>query len=196
MIPTRAILDANVLFDSYLRDLLLGLALADTYVPLWSAEILEELRRALGRRYPASVDKHRQMIEVLALAFSDAAITPPRRPKASLGCHDPGDEHVLWAAMSAGATHLVTHNVSDFPQPTDPKTQPAIMSPDEFLMTLVARQPGQVHDTAVGLLRLYSRPAITISELRIIMERSRCPRFALWLEDQPLPLTVQLRDVH
>jgi predicted nucleic acid-binding protein len=181
MIPTRAILDANVLFDSYLRDLLLGLALADTYVPLWSAEILEELRRALGRRYPASVDKHGRMIEALALAFSDAAVTPPRRPKASLGCHDPGDEHVLWAAMSAGATHLVTHNVSDFPVGNRPETQPVIMSPDEFLMTLASGQPGQVRDTAVGLLSLYSRPSVTISELCRIMERSRCPQFAGWL---------------
>jgi hypothetical protein len=34
MIPTRAILDANVLFDSYLRDLFLELALADNYAPL------------------------------------------------------------------------------------------------------------------------------------------------------------------
>ena len=181
MRPTRAILDANVLFDSYLRDLFLELALADAYVPLWTAEILEELRRALGRRYPASVDKHGRMIEALSLAFSDASIIAPKRPDASLGCTDPGDEHVLWAAMSSEATHLVTHNVSDFPIANGPETQPVIMSPDEFLMTLASGQPGQVRDTAVGLLSLYSRPSVTISELCRIMERSRCPQFAGWL---------------
>ena len=182
MISARAFLDANVLFDSYLRDLFLELALADTYVPLWTAEILEELRRALGRRYPTAVDKHGRMIEGLALAFSDASVIAPKRPDASLGCTDPGDEHVLWAAMSSDATHLVTHNISDFPKASDPATrQPVITSPDEFLMTLVASQPGLVRDTAVGLPKLYSRPSVTISELCRIMDRSRCPQFARWL---------------
>jgi predicted nucleic acid-binding protein len=181
MIPTRAILDANVLFDSYLRDLFLELALADNYAPLWTAEILEELRRALGRRYPTSVDKHGRMIEALSLAFSDASVIAPKRPEGSLGCTDPGDEHVLWSAMSSEATHLVTHNISDFPIANSAENQPVIMSPDEFLMTLAARQPVQVRDTATKLLRLYSRPSLTISELCRILERSRCPQFAGWL---------------
>jgi predicted nucleic acid-binding protein len=184
MIPARAILDANVLFDSYLRDLFLECALADTYVPLWTAEILEELRRALGRRYPTSVDKHVRMIEALSLAFSDASMIAPQQPEGSLGCSDPGDEHVLWAAMSSEATHLVTHNISDFPLANSPETQPVIMSPDEFLMTLAARQQVQVRDTAAKLLRLYSRPSLTISELCRILERSRCPQFSRWLSAQ------------
>jgi len=50
MIPTRAILGANVLFDSYLRGLLLALALSETYVPLWTAEIFDAVRRALGHQ--------------------------------------------------------------------------------------------------------------------------------------------------
>lgn len=181
MIPARAILDANVLFDSYLRDLFLELALADTYVPLWTAEILDEMRRALGRRYPTSVDKHARMIEALSLAFSEASVIASQRPEGTLGCSDPGDEHVLWAAISSEATHLVTHNISDFPITNSPETQPVIMSPDEFLMTLAARQPVQVRDTAAKLLRLYARPSLTIWELCRILERSRCPQFAGWL---------------
>lgn len=50
MIPTRAILDANVLFDSYLRDLRLSLALPETYVPLWTAEIFDAVKRALAHQ--------------------------------------------------------------------------------------------------------------------------------------------------
>jgi hypothetical protein len=50
MIPTRAILDANVLFDSYLQGLLLALALPETYVPLWTSAIFDAVKRALGHQ--------------------------------------------------------------------------------------------------------------------------------------------------
>ncbi len=50
MIPTRAILDANVRFDSYLRGLLLALALPETYVKLWTAAIFDDVRRALAHQ--------------------------------------------------------------------------------------------------------------------------------------------------
>ena len=43
--PFVALLDANVLYTAYLRDLLLRLAQASVYQPRWSAEILDEVAR-------------------------------------------------------------------------------------------------------------------------------------------------------
>jgi hypothetical protein len=57
MTDARAILDANVLFDSYLRDLLLELAVAGIFEPLWTAEILDPdgFLMALTARQPNRV---------------------------------------------------------------------------------------------------------------------------------------------
>ena len=45
----RVLLDANVLFPTVLREILLGVARSGVYAPLWSARILEEWARATRR---------------------------------------------------------------------------------------------------------------------------------------------------
>jgi hypothetical protein len=42
-----AVIDANALYPSSLRDILLRLAEAELFVPLWSERIVEEMRRNL-----------------------------------------------------------------------------------------------------------------------------------------------------
>ncbi|HIC67180.1 MAG TPA: PIN domain-containing protein, partial [Paracoccus sp.] len=45
----RAVLDANILFPTILREILADLGAAGLYDPVWSARILEEWRRAAAR---------------------------------------------------------------------------------------------------------------------------------------------------
>ncbi len=52
--PIVALLDANVLYPPYLRDLLLRLAQAGVYQPRWSAEILDEVARNVKERRDAA----------------------------------------------------------------------------------------------------------------------------------------------
>lgn len=181
MTGARVILDANVLFDSYLRDLLLELAVAGIFEPLWTAEILGELHRALGLRYPSSASQHGHLIEAFDLIFPNSKVAPGPPPETSLGCSDPGDEHVLWAALATGATHLVTHNISDFPVASSAEGGLIIIGPDGFLMALTARQPNRVRHATLRILRQYSRPPVSTAELCAAMQRSRCPDFAQWL---------------
>jgi len=47
-----ALLDANVLVPYTLTDVLLRLAEAEFYRPLWSAEVLVETERTLAHMYP------------------------------------------------------------------------------------------------------------------------------------------------
>ena len=49
IVPTSALLDACVLMPINLTDVLLRLAKAGTFRPLWSAEVLDEVRRNLPR---------------------------------------------------------------------------------------------------------------------------------------------------
>ena len=48
--PDAAVLDANVLFPTVLREILSDVAQAGLFRPLWSARILEEWRRAATRQ--------------------------------------------------------------------------------------------------------------------------------------------------
>jgi hypothetical protein len=50
------VLDANVLIPNALCDLLLRLAEEDIYLPRWSAEILNEVRRNLPGVSPAAIE--------------------------------------------------------------------------------------------------------------------------------------------
>lgn len=63
---------------------------------------------------------------------------------------DPDDEHVLAAAVVAGAGALVTNNVKDFPRDKVPAAI-EVLRPAEFAANTVALSPAAAH-RAVGEL--------------------------------------------
>jgi hypothetical protein len=69
-----AFLDTCVLLKSYLCDTLLSLAEDGTFRPLWSADVLEELRRNLIKLgiNPEAVDRR---IGQMTTFFPDAQVT-------------------------------------------------------------------------------------------------------------------------
>jgi predicted nucleic acid-binding protein len=50
--PVRAVLDANVLYSAFLRDVLLQLSAANLFLPYWSERIHEEWTRNLLAHRP------------------------------------------------------------------------------------------------------------------------------------------------
>lgn len=70
--PAIIVLDANVLIPNALCDLLLRLAEEDLYVPRWSAEILDEVRRNVPGVSPAAIERR---IVFMNTAFDTAMIT-------------------------------------------------------------------------------------------------------------------------
>ncbi len=113
--PFPAFLDTCVLYPAYLCDTLLRLAEASAYRPLWSAQVLAELRRNLiDRGIPAErVDRR---IAHMARSFPDALVEGYESLIDGM-TNDSKDRHVLAAAVRANAEVLVTFNMSDFPEP-------------------------------------------------------------------------------
>ena len=73
-----ALLDTCVLYPAYLCDTLLRLAEVSAYRPLWSADILTELRRNLiARAIPA--DRVDRRITQMKRSFPDALVTAMSR---------------------------------------------------------------------------------------------------------------------
>jgi hypothetical protein len=108
-VTSRAFLDANVLVQSRVRDVLLTLADLGTYAPLWSEGVLDEVRRHL----PATMSAHdgEALFQAMRRAFPEATVVWP-------GVVDPGlhavintsDHHVIAAALWARADVLLTED--------------------------------------------------------------------------------------
>jgi predicted nucleic acid-binding protein len=130
----RVVLDTCVLFPDYLRDTLLRLAEAEIYEPLWSADILEELRRNVAAKMPEV--KAKRLVEVMAESFPHSAVTgyatlvPDMR-------NDPKDRHVLAAAVCGEAHAIVTRNLRDFPAEASEPYDIEVLSPDDSVCACV-----------------------------------------------------------
>ena len=117
-----ATLDTSVLWPSQQRDFLLSLAVEGTYRPTWSSAILDELQfheeaKLVKRGMPVAEAARRAatLIAAMRREFADAEVDGWQPLEGTFGLPDPDDEHVLAAAVIAGAGAIVTENLKDFP---------------------------------------------------------------------------------
>lgn len=104
-----ALLDAKVLVPTRIRDVLLTLAEADLYQPVWSERILDEVRRHLPETMSAAAREG--LLEAMAAAFPEAVIAAPTDLGFdSLARINAKDRHVVQAAVFADADVIVTED--------------------------------------------------------------------------------------
>jgi predicted nucleic acid-binding protein len=133
------VLDACVLYPASLRDTLLRAAERGLYMPHWSGEILEEMRRNLigeakGKMTP---DQWEHLKGAMTLAFPDAVVNGYESLVASM-TNEPKDRHVVAAAVRVHAEVIVTANLRDFPEVALAPHGIEPKSPDEFLCDLTS----------------------------------------------------------
>ena len=141
-----ALLDTNVLWPSLRRDFVLSLAVVGLYRPLWSDQILEELRYCEERKLqlrgePNAAGLALRLIEQMRLHFGDAEVTDWDR-LSPYGLPDADDEHVLAAAVRGGAGVIVTENHKDFPTRLLPDDI-EVISPAAFARDAVSVDPAR-----------------------------------------------------
>jgi predicted nucleic acid-binding protein len=161
MLP--AFLDTCVLLKPYLCDTLLSLAEAGGYCPLWSADVIAELRRNLLKRglKDAQVD-HR--LDQMTRCFPDAEVLGYRRLIPTM-TNEPKDRHVLAAAVRGGAAILVTENRRDFPAAASDPYDLEVLHQDEFLLDQLDLSPGTVLAALHQQVSRYRRAPRTVAEL-------------------------------
>jgi hypothetical protein len=129
-----ALLDSCVLYPAQLRDILLSLAAAGLFRPVWSNIIHEEWMSNLLANRPdltrAQLEAARRAME---RAFPAASVSGFESLIPALSLPDPGDRHVLAAAIHARADLIITVNLKDFP--TAALTSHSIVAahPDPFV---------------------------------------------------------------
>lgn len=109
----KVLLDANVLYPPYLRDLLLHLAEKEFYEVRWTDQILQEVSHNIKARQPEHLHhKVDSMIAQLNEAFEDARICKYEDLIEAMKNH-PKDRHVLAAAVADNVDMIVTSNTKD-----------------------------------------------------------------------------------
>ena len=114
--PQVVIYDANVLYPSTLRDVLIRVGLTRLVQPKWTDLIFEEvfgnLRANRPDLDPARLDRTRRLMND---AIRDVTVAGYEHLIDQLDLPDADDRHVLAAAIHAGAQAIVTRNLRDFP---------------------------------------------------------------------------------
>jgi predicted nucleic acid-binding protein len=169
------VLDTCVLYPAHLRDVLLRLAERGTYRPLWSPDIVDELRRNLIEiASEHSVDR---LVGEMTHAFPDALVTGYEALIDGLSC-DPKDRHVLAAAVRADAAAIVTFNLDDFPAGSVRPYQVEVLHPDEFLLDQLDLAPSAVLDELKLQAAANRREPRSVATLVDALERAGVPAFA------------------
>lgn len=174
----KILLDTCVLYPTVMREVLMKLAEAGLFEPLWSAEIEGE--------WAHTAEKH----EAGARAFAEAeiALLNAKWPKARtaygeglkrrLWLPDAGDIHVLAAAIAGSADAIMTVNKKDFPAQILAEEGLSLIDPDAFARGAWAAEPQLVE----GAVREVLEKARALSgqdwTARSLLKKARLPRLA------------------
>lgn len=174
----RALLDTCVLFKPLLCDTLLCIAEEQLFQPLWSEDILDELRRNLLRHGvgKSGVD-HR--IEQMVRHFPGAMVTGHDSLVEAMTNH-PKDRHVLAAAVRGRAEVIVTDNTRDFPDVSVRPYDIEVAHQDGFLLDQLDLDRSAVRRALDRQVSRYRREPRTVDALLDALGSpgSRCPNFA------------------
>jgi predicted nucleic acid-binding protein len=139
-----AVLDACVLVQAPLRDTMLRLAEPPAlYQPLWSDEIIAEMKRALETQIGLPPAKTAYLVRELRRHFADCWVTG-FEPLVRKMTNDPKDRHVLAAAVRANARSVVTFNKRHFPPSATSPWNIEAVGPSRFLEELYTEAPAVV----------------------------------------------------
>ena len=95
-----AVLDASVLFRGGVRDFLLWVAEAGAFSPVWSDLIHQEWMRNRHAKFGDALSRLEHARREMERAFPGANFAPERKTLARLRLPDPGDVHVVAAAVA------------------------------------------------------------------------------------------------
>lgn len=171
----KAVLDANVLYPTILREILIEAAASGLFQPVWSSRILGEWERAAAKLEPEQ--SARAEIVLLTERFPQAQAPADGVQAIDLDFPDPADRHVVETALAVSAPAIVTANLRDFPRGIMASLGLRALHPDAFLLglwqdagTKVANAVHMTHDKA-------ARQGGEMSVAQML-KRSRLPRLA------------------
>jgi len=172
----KVLLDACVLYPTVLREILIGVAAAGFYTPLWSDRILEEWARATRKLGPEAELLARGDIARLRANWPKASVAATPGLEARLHLPDGNDIHVLAAAIAGNADVILTFNAMDFPRQLLAEEGVERRDPDGFLWQFWSDAPEKVGEVIEAVRAEAERLSGQPQPMRALLKRAGLPR--------------------
>ncbi|QVQ24461.1 PIN domain-containing protein [Achromobacter deleyi] len=153
--PPFIVLDACVLMSGILRRLLLRLAEAGVFIPVWTERIGEEWRRNASRIWDIPPEVLAEFWADMNSRFPGANETDTQVYEASLRYSDPKDFHVIAAGLARRArcglpqtptVQVLTWNLKDFNRSELRRQGLDVYNPDRMLVQWWQAGPDRMRD--------------------------------------------------
>lgn len=176
------ILDANVLYPFWIRDVLLRFHEVGLFRARWTEIIMDEWVRNLTAKKPEKTESINSQVEAMRQHFDDSWVGGFEPLIEGLKLPDPDDRHVLAAAIKCGAQHIVTRNLKDFPGDILEPFDVEAIDPDEFLCrTFELYTPAGV-EIFQNMREDYQNPSFGQAEFLMALTTNGMPRLATKLK--------------
>ncbi|SDM08586.1 PIN domain-containing protein [Lentzea albidocapillata subsp. violacea] len=164
--------DANVLYPSTLRDLLIRIAAAGLVQAKWTDQILDEVFRNVRKNRPGAADDLLDRTRVLMVrAVRDCLVDGYEPLIHTLDLPDPDDRHVLAAAIRARAQVIVTDNLKDFPEEILRQWDIEPVSADDFVSDQIGLDAKVVWSCVQQIANSWRNPPGTLGDVLASLER-------------------------
>lgn len=132
----KCVLDTNVIYPLWIRDLLMWFAYFELYTPKWSSNIFDEWISVMKRK---GIEENEALkrADKMNLVFPDALVVNYEPFIDSLKLPDLNDRHVLAAAIKANADLIITNNLKDFPEDYLSSFGLKAKTPDDFFTDII-----------------------------------------------------------
>lgn len=174
----KVLLDTCVIYPTVMREMILGVAEAGAFTPLWSERIIAEWLHAVVKLGPEAEVQAAGEAALMAAHWPGASVRYAPSLEARLWLPDPADCHVLAAAIAGSADGILTLNARDFPRNTLAEEGLWRADPDAFLHGIWQAQPGLVADVAQAVLDKARRLSAGTWEMRPLLKKASLPRLA------------------
>lgn len=130
-----AVLDTNVIYPVFIRDLLFWFAYYELY-PKWSYNIFDEWKEVMICKGVSELEAEKR-VNVANMAFPEALVLNYESIIEKLVLPDEKDRHVLAVAIKSNANVIVTNNLKDFPKNYLDTFGLKAKSADDFLTDII-----------------------------------------------------------
>lgn len=176
--PSIAVYDACVLYPFQLRNLLIQCAVDRLVEARWSDDIHDEwIRNLAARTSGLTADRLKRTRDLMKSVLPEADVQGHHRLIPDIRLPDPADRHVVAAAITGGATIIVTWNIKDFAVDELARHGLVCKDPDTFLTELLMAAPDATIASVANAKRNLQRTTPTVEEFLKALERQGLTRF-------------------
>ncbi|MBL8453147.1 MAG: PIN domain-containing protein [Zoogloea sp.] len=167
------VIDACVFYSMLQSDALMSLCTRGLFAVKWSVRIENEWIRALSEKRANEIDKINRRRDTMRKVVPDWEVpeTAVTRLEPCLKLPDPGDTHVLAAAIAGHADCIVTANLKDFPSKLIAPYGIEIVDPDRFIINQWDLDPIQAIAAFKSMRARWKRPETSPEDFAVAFDR-------------------------